>query len=190
LSLTHTFLALCAVSAVAGAVRACSKTTRAFEPTDGQRGKDAPWVPTPPALVEAMLDLAQVTAADFVVDPGCGDGRIVIAAARRGARALGIEFDSQLIAVCRKNAVRAGVEERAAFVQGDLYTAQLSEATVLTLFLLPENLRALEPALSRLKPGTRVVTNRFAIERWIAKEVRRIGGTGESCCTALLYVVP
>jgi precorrin-6B methylase 2 len=147
-------------------------------------------VPTPPALVEAMLDLARVTPHDFVVDPGCGDGRIVIAAAQRGARALGIEYDAQMVAVCRHNALRAGVEERAAFVETDLYAADLTQATVLTLFLLPENLRALEPALSRLKPGTRVVTNRFAIEGWTPKEVRRIGGTSESCCTALLYVVP
>jgi SAM-dependent methyltransferase len=178
------------VSAVAGAARARSKAPRAFEPTAGQRGKDAPWVPTPPALVEAMLDLACVTSLDFVVDPGCGDGRIVIAAAQRGARALGIEYNAQMVAVCRDNALRAGVEERAAFVQGDVYTADLTGATVLTLFLLPENLRALEPALSRLKPGTRVVTNRFAIEGWSPKEVRRIGGSSENCCTALLYVVP
>jgi precorrin-6B methylase 2 len=190
LNLVHTFLTLCAVSAVAGAARARSKATRTLEPTEGQRGKDAPWVPTPPALVEAMLDLAGVTSDDYVVDPGCGDGRIVIAAAKRGARALGIEYDGGLIAVCRESALRAGVEDRAAFVQGDLYAAQLREATVLTLFLLPENLRALEPVLSKLKPGTRVVTNRFAIEGWTPKELRRLGGHSQSCCTALLYVVP
>ena len=89
-------------------------------------------MPTPPALVEAMLDLARVTSHDFVVDPGCGDGRIVIAAAQRGARALGIEYDAQMVAVCRDNALRAGVEERAAFVQGDVYTADLTGATVLS----------------------------------------------------------
>src|SRR5437868_2168355 len=147
---------------------------KSFEPVEGQGGRDVPWVPTPPALVEAMLDLANVTSNDTVIDLGSGDGRIVIAAAKRGARAVGVEYDARLVAVSRRNALRAGVRKDATFVEGDLYTADVSHASVVTLFLLPENLRTLEPTLSRLAPGTRIVTNRFGIDGWQPAEMRRI----------------
>jgi ribosomal protein L11 methylase PrmA len=149
-----------------------------------------PWIPTPPALVEAMLDLARVTPTDTVVDLGSGDGRIVIAAAKRGARAVGIEYDAQLVALSQRNALRERVADRATFVQADMFAADVSQATVLTLFLLPENLRELRPTLSKLRSGTRIVTNRFAIEGWEPDQIRRIGGQSDSHCTALLYVVP
>src|SRR5687768_4345950 len=158
-------IGLCMLSAAAGAVRA-SMPRKPREPVEGQRGKDLVWVATPPALVEKMLDMAQVTADDRVVDLGSGDGRIVIAAARRGARALGVEYDAGLIEVAQRNAARAGVGDHATFVQGDLYEAELADATVLALFLLPDNLRALAPKFAALKPGTRIVTNRFGIPGW------------------------
>jgi SAM-dependent methyltransferase len=182
-------LVLCGVSAAAAVLRA-SIPGKARQPVEGQAGKDAVWVPTPPALVERMLDIARVKADDYVVDLGSGDGRNVIAAARRGARALGVEYDAGLVAVSRRNAVSEGVAHRATFVQGDLYEADLSGATVLMLFLQPESLRRLSATFMALQPGTRIVTNRFEIEGWKPDEISRIGGNSPSCCTAVLYVVP
>src|SRR5437868_14198316 len=121
--------------------------TQAFEPYEGQPGKDVVWVPTPRALVDKMLDLAGVTPKDFVVDLVSGDGRMVIAAAKRGARALGVEYDPEMVALARRNAAAAGVAERAKFVQGDMFEADFSQATVLALFLLPTTLRRLAPTL-------------------------------------------
>src|SRR5215217_4030128 len=109
----------------------------AFEPTAGQPGKDVVWVPTPQPVVEKMMDLAEVTPRDFVIDLGSGDGRNVIAAARRGARALGIEYNPDLVELSRRLAKEAGVSDRATFVQGDMYEADISDATVLALFLKP-----------------------------------------------------
>src|SRR3990170_847916 len=99
----------------------------------------SPYVPSPPAAVERMLALAKVSSGDFVFDLGSGDGRIVIAAAQRyGARAMGVEFDAGLVELSRRNAVRAGVAERAMFHAGDLFKADLSPATVVTVYLLPD----------------------------------------------------
>jgi precorrin-6B methylase 2 len=185
----HTLLALCVISAAASVARA-RMPRRPSQPIEGQRGKDAPWVPTPAELVETMLDMARVTPQDYVIDLGSGDGRNVIAAAKRGARALGVEDNSTMIKVSQRIAVMEGVADRASFVQGDLYEADISEATVLILFLLPENLRKLSPRFLELRPGARIVTNRFGIEGWDAEETRRLGGDSASCCTALLYIVP
>jgi SAM-dependent methyltransferase len=158
-------------------------------PYVGQPGKDVVWVPTPPVLVEKMLDMAKVTARDYVIDLGSGDGRNVIAAAKRGARALGVEYDRELLALARKNATEAGVGERARFVEGDMFEADISGATVLALFLLPDNLQRLKPNFSRLPRGTRIVTNGFPIDGWEAKEVDKVDGDCGSWCTAYLYVV-
>ena len=162
----------------------------ANEPYVGQPGKDVIWVPTPPSLVEKMLDMASVTPRDFVVDLGSGDGRNVIAAAKRGARALGVEFDPNLVQVSRRNAAAEGVADRASFVQGDMFEADISKATVLALFLLPDNLERLKPKFERLRPGTRIVTNGYQIAGWDAKEVGVAGGDCAPWCTAYLYVVP
>ncbi|HEX5768837.1 MAG TPA: class I SAM-dependent methyltransferase [Burkholderiales bacterium] len=162
----------------------------ANEPYVGQPGKDVIWVPTPPSLVEKMLDMASVTPRDFVVDLGSGDGRNVIAAAKRGARALGVEYDPNLVQVSRRNAAAEGVADRASFVQGDMFEADISKATVLALFLLPDNLERLKPKFERLRPGTRIVTNGYQIAGWDAKEVGVAGGDCAPWCTAYLYVVP
>src|SRR5512145_3419722 len=138
----------------------------ASEPYVGQPGKDVIWVPTPPTLVEKMLDMAAVTAKDFVIDLGSGDGRNVIAAAKRGARALGVEYDQNLVQVSRRAAAVEGVADRAKFMQGDMFEADISKATVLALFLLPDNLRKLTPKFLDLKPGSRIVGNTFGIEGW------------------------
>ena len=158
-------------------------------PYVGQPGKDVVWVPTPPVLVEKMLDMAKVTARDYVMDLGSGDGRNIIAAAKRGARALGVEYDRGLLEVARKNAIEAGVADRARFVEGDMFEADISSATVLALFLLPDNLQRLKPKFARLKPGTRIVTNGFPIDGWEAKQIEKADGDCGSWCTAYLYVV-
>ena len=159
-------------------------------PYVGQPGKDVVWVPTPYILVEKMLDMARVTPRDYVIDLGSGDGRNVIAAAKRGARALGVEYDTQLVALSRRNAAAQGVSERARFIRGDMFEADFSEATVLALFLLPDNLERLRPKFEKLKPGTRIVTNGFPIEGWNAKEVGKVDRDCDGWCTAYLYVVP
>jgi hypothetical protein len=161
-----------------------------FEPYVGQPGKDVIWVPTPPVLVEKMLDMAKVTPRDFVMDLGSGDGRNIIAAARRGARGLGVEYDSSLVAVSRRNAEMAGVADRAQFVEGDMFEADISNATVLALFLLPDNLQRLRSKFEALKPGTRIVVNGFPIDWWEPKETAAVDGDCGSWCTAYLYIVP
>src|SRR5687768_6480000 len=159
-------------------------------PYVGQPGKDVVWVPTPPVLVEKMLDLAKVTPQDYVMDLGSGDGRNIIAAAKRGARALGVEFNPNMVELSSRAAEAEGVGDKAKFVQGDMFQADISEATVLALFLLPDNLNKLLPKFLELKPGTRIVANHFGISGWDADETVRTDGECQSWCTALLYIVP
>ena len=180
---------LLVVLAVAGSL-ALPGAARASEPQPGDPGKDVMYLPTSPALVEKMLDAARVTPADFVVDLGSGDGRMVIAAARRGARALGVEYNPQLVALARRRAAEAGVEERASFVQGDMFEADISKATVLALFLLPDNLRRLEPKFRALRPGTRIVVNSFGVPDWKPEVTETLTDNCTSWCTAMLYRVP
>ena len=126
-------------------------------------GADVHYVPTPDAVVSAMLDAAQVTSADVVYDLGSGDGRIVIEAARKyGARAVGVELDPELNKTAMKNARKAGVAGQVSFVRADFFKTDLSEATVVTLFLSPNINARLQPKLRReLKPGARIVSHRF-----------------------------
>ena len=167
-----------------------SAQTPAFEPRPGQPGKDVVWVPTPPELVEKMLDMAQVTPQDVVIDLGSGDGRNVIAAAKRGARAIGFEYNPEMVAISRRLAQEAGVSDRATFVEGDMFEADISKATVLALFLLPSNLDKLMPKFIALKPGTRIVNNTFSVTGWDPDASEKVEGTCTSWCTALLNVVP
>ncbi len=160
-----------------------------FKPVVGQEGKDVVWVPTPDALVNKMLDLARVTPQDFVIDLGSGDGRNVIAAAKRGARALGVEYNPKMVELAARSAAEQGVADRAKFVQGDMYEADISQASVLALFLLPVNLERLKPSFERLRPGTRIVTNGYQISGWDPKEVGVAGGDCAPWCTAYLYIV-
>jgi hypothetical protein len=158
-------------------------------PYVGQPGKDVVWVPTPEVLVEKMLDMAKVTKDDFVMDLGSGDGRNVIAAAKRGARALGVEYDRGLYQVAVENARKAGVADKARFIEGDMFEADVSQATVLALFLLPDNLQKLRPKFERMQPGTRIVVNGFPIGGWTPKETGHADGDCGSWCTAYLYIV-
>ena len=184
----HALWALCAVSAAASIARARARA-KPFEPVEGQAGKDVVWVPTPAMLVDAMLDMARVTPQDYVIDLGSGDGRTVIAAAKRGARAMGIEYNAKIIEVSQRLAASEGVAELVTFVQGDLYETDISQASVLALFLLPQNLGDLTAKFLQLKPGSRIVTNRYPIADWNADETSRLG-PGATSCTALLYIVP
>ena len=161
-----------------------------YEPQVGQGGKDVVWVPTPQALVDKMLDMAKVTPQDFVIDLGSGDGRTVITAANRGARALGIEYNPDMVELSQKNAKAAGVSEKATFVKADLFETDFSKATVLTMFLLPSINVKLRPKILDLKPGTRIVSNSFNMEDWEADETETITDDCTSWCTALLWIVP
>ena len=161
-----------------------------FQPYSGQAGKDVVWVPTPPELVEKMLDVAGVTSRDYVIDLGSGDGRNIIAAAKRGARSLGVEFNPDMVALSQRSAAAQGVADKAMFVQGDMFEADISQATVLALFLLPDNLRKLQPKFAALKPGTRMVMNTFGLGDWEADETHKVVNNCDYWCTALLYIVP
>ena len=163
---------------------------KAYEPTPGQAGKDVVWVPTPQELVEKMLDMAQVTPQDVVIDLGSGDGRNVIAAAKRGARAIGFEFNPDMVALSRRRAKEAGVSDKATFVEGDMFEADISKATVLALFLLPSNLDKLAPKFLELRPGTRIVNNTFNVTGWEADATETVENNCQSWCTAMLNIVP
>src|SRR5882672_7887847 len=150
------FLAFLFATGVTCVAQAQAQTTTSFEPTVGQAGKDVVWVPTPPELVEKMLDLAQVTPQDFVIDLGSGDGRNVIGAAKRGARALGIEYNPDMVELSKRNAAKEDVTDKASFTKADLFESDFSQATVITMFLLPDINLKLRPKILNLKPGTRI----------------------------------
>ncbi|HXF87722.1 MAG TPA: class I SAM-dependent methyltransferase [Xanthobacteraceae bacterium] len=164
--------------------------TKEYQPTSGQPGKDVVWVPTSQALVDKMLDMAKVTPEDFVVDLGSGDGRTVITAAKRGARALGIEYNPDLVALSRRNAAKEGVANRAQFMRADIFKSDFSRATVITLFLLPDLNVKLRPTILDMKPGVRVVSNSFTMGDWTADEQATITEGCTSYCTAFFWIVP
>jgi precorrin-6B methylase 2 len=180
----------CACVFLLSASAALAQAQQEFKPEVGQAGKDVVWVPTSEALVEKMLDMAKVTPQDYVMDLGSGDGRNIIAAAKRGARALGVEYNPDMVRLSRRNAVSAGVGERATFVEGDMFEADFSQATVLALFLLPDNLNRLRSKFFDMKPGTRIVMNTFAIPEWEADEQEQMQTDCQTWCTSLLYFVP
>ena len=175
---------------VAGAWGQAQPAKQEYEPSVGQEGKDVVWVPTSQTLVNKMLDMAKVTPQDFVIDLGSGDGRTVITAAKRGARAMGIEYNPDMVELSRRNAEAAGVAGKATFVQGDMYEADISKATVLALFLLPDNLTKLKGKFADLPPGTRIAANTFGIEGWTPEETIEITDNCQSWCSVLLYLVP
>jgi SAM-dependent methyltransferase len=177
---------LVTIAAVAGA----AAQTATFEPTPGQAGKDVVWVPTSQALVERILDMAQVTPQDRLVDLGSGDGRTVITAAKRGAKARGIEFNPDMVALARRQAEAEGVSSRATFEQADIFQSDFSEATVVTLFLLPSLNVKLRPILLDMPPGTRIVANSFDMGDWEPDETANVTGDCTSYCRALKWVVP
>jgi SAM-dependent methyltransferase len=158
-----------------------------FTPSVGQEGKDVIWVPTPVALVQKMLDMAKATANDYVIDLGSGDGVTVINAAKRGIRALGIEYNPDMVEHAKRNAQKesAAVGGRAEFVQGDIFQTDFSKATVLTMYLLPSLNLKLRPTILNMKPGTRIVSHAFTMGDWEADQTDNVEGR-----TAYLWIVP
>jgi methyltransferase family protein len=161
-----------------------------FEPQVGQPGKDVVWVPSPEETVKKMIEMGQITAQDYVVDLGSGDGRNVIAAAKVGAQALGVEYNPDMVELSKRLAKEAGVSGKAQFVQGDMFEADFSKATALVLFLLPSNLLQLRDKFANLSPGTRIVSNTFSIQDWTPEKTETLGGDCQSWCTVMLYIVP
>lgn len=161
-----------------------------YNPKVGQQGKDVVWIPTAQSLVDKMLDLAEVTARDYVIDLGSGDGRTVISAAKRGARALGIEYNGEMVVLAKRNAEAEGVGDKVDFVQADLFQTDFSKASVVTMFLLPDINRKLRPQILDLKPGTRIVSNTFDMGEWEADQKVVAEKDCSSYCTAYLWIVP
>jgi precorrin-6B methylase 2 len=156
-----------------------------YKPEVGQAGKDVVWVPTPPELVEKMLDMGQVGPHDIVFDLGSGDGRIAIAAAKRGAKTKGIEYNPDMVELSRANAKKAGMSDKVEFVRGDIFQTDFSSATVVTMYLLPQlNLR-LRPTILNMKPGTRIVSHAFTMDDWEADQIAAVEGRD-----AYLWIVP
>jgi len=158
------------VFALASTAAAQTDAPKDYQPRVGQAGKDVIWVPTPQELVDRMLNMAKAAPGDFVMDLGSGDGRTVITAAKRGIRAHGIEYNADMVELSKRNAVKEGVSDRATFEKADLFETDLSKASVITLFLLPEINLKLRPKILDLKPGTRVVSNSFTMGEWSSDE--------------------
>jgi hypothetical protein len=161
-----------------------------YQPGIGQEGKDVVWVPTDQLLVNKILDLANVTANDFVIDLGSGDGRTVITAAKRGAKALGIEYNPDMVELSKRNAIKEGVADKVTFAKADIFESDFSQASVITLFLLPKLNVELRPKILNMKPGVRVVSNTFEMGDWVPDARDAISGDCMFHCAALLWIVP
>jgi len=175
-----------ALALAAGCAVAQKQGDAQYAPTVGQAGKDVIWVPTPPELVEKMLRMAKITPEDFVIDLGSGDGRIAIAAAKKyGARAQGIEYNPDMVALSNREAQRQGVADKVKFVKADIFQSDFSQATIITMYLLPDLNLKLRPKILDLKPGTRVASHQFSMEEWQPDERAEIEGR-----LAYLWIVP
>jgi SAM-dependent methyltransferase len=184
-TLIITFTLTLVMSSLALLPAASPQQQKQYVPQVGQAGKDVIWVPTPEETIAAMLDMAKVTPNDYVIDLGSGDGRIVIAAAKRGARALGIEYNLDMVELSRSNAQKEGVTAKATFEHGDIFERDFSEATVLTMYLLPDLNMKLRPKILEMKPGTRVVTNSFTMDDWEPDQTTSAGDR-----TVYFWIVP
>ena len=188
--MTSRFLRYVLVLLCWSAIAGCANM--GFSPAYNEPGKDVVWWPTSHLVGDTMLDMAKVTPEDYVIDLGSGDGRLVIAAAKRGVRALGIEYNADLVVLSRANAAKAKVADKASFIQGDIFESDFSEATVIMMFLSPAINLKLRPKLLGLKPGTRVVTNTFVMGEWSpdGKIVMDESSECTSYCAAYLWIVP
>ena len=176
---------LAAWLSVAASPAHAQSPSQPYTPQIGQAGKDVIWVPTPDALIAKMLDMAKVTSRDVLYDLGAGDGRTVIAAAKRGAKATGIEYNPDMVALSQANAEKAGVGGKATFIRGDIFATDFSDATVLTMYLLPSLNLKLRPTILNMKPGTRIVSHAFTMEDWMPDDTASVEGR-----TAYYWVVP
>jgi SAM-dependent methyltransferase len=172
---------------LAAALLACGPVLAQVPPPQiGQASKDSVWVPTPERMIRRMLQLADVSKDDLVIDLGSGDGRIPIHAAKHfGARAIGVELEANLVKLARDSARTQGVSHLVEFVQQDLFQADLSKATVVALYISPGVMTQLKPRLLALKPGTRVVSHHFTLEDWEPDETIRVENR-----TGYLWLVP
>ena len=161
-----------------------------YTPDVGQAGKDVVWVPTPQELVDTMLDMAKVTSSDYVIDLGSGDGRMVITAAKRGATALGIEYNPDLVELSRRAAIAEGVTAKATFEKADIFERDFSKATVITMFLLSDLNMKLRPIILDMKPGTRIVSNEFGMGDWHPDQTTVLTEGNIGWSTAHLWIVP
>ena len=169
--------------------QAAKQTAKPYEPNVGQEGKDVVWVPTPQSLVDKMLDMANVTAKDVVFDLGSGDGRTVITAAKRGARATGIEYNPNMVQLAQRNAAKEKFSGTATFRRADIFKTDFRRADVVTLFLLPTLNVRLRPTILDMKPGTRIVSNTFTMGDWQADDQATVKDC-DNYCTALFWIVP
>ncbi len=176
--------------AISWSYAGAQQAAKPFEPKEYQEGKDVVWVPTAQTLVDKMLDMANVTTSDYVIDLGSGDGRTVITAAKRGAKAMGVEYNPKMVELSQANAAKAGVTGKATFVKADLFKTDFSQATVITLFLLPDINVKLRPKILDMKPGTRVVSNSFDMGDWKADKTIDTVGKCETYCNAFFWIVP
>jgi hypothetical protein len=161
-------------------------SSKDYTPSVGQEGKDVIWVPTPQSLVDRMLQMAGTKPTDFVVDLGAGDGRTVITAAKKfGAKALGVEYNPDMVELAKRNAEKEGIAGRAQFIRADIFQTDFSQATVLTLYLLPSLNLKLRPTILNMKPGTRVVSHAFTMDDWQPDQVDSSDGR-----TAYMWIVP
>ena len=157
-----------------------------YKPAKGQVGKDVMWLPTPQDMVDKLLTVAEVTPQDIVYDLGAGDGVISITAAKRfGARSVGIEYDQKMADFARKNTQLAGVADKVKIIRGDIFVEDFTEATVVTLYLLPELNFQLRPTLMKMKPGTRIVSNTFDMQEWTPDQTVSSGDT-----PGYLWIIP
>ncbi len=179
------FIALIGLIPAALPGAAHAQAGKGFTPQVGQEGKDVIWVPTPQSLVDRMLDMAKATPKDYLIDLGSGDGRTVITAAKRGIKALGIEYNADMVELSKRNAEKEGVANRAQFIRGDIFETDFSQATVLTLYLLPSLNVKLRPTILKMKPGTRVVSHAFSMDDWQADQTDGADGR-----TAYMWIVP
>jgi SAM-dependent methyltransferase len=186
---TVAFLAL-NVAHAQSATKEAAAASKEFTPEVGQAGKDVVWVPTAQTLVNKLLDMAKLTPKDILYDLGSGDGRTVITAAKRGARAYGIEYNPDMVELSKRNAAKEGVSDKATFEKADIFESDFSKATVITLFLLPSLNVKLRPTLLNMKPGTRVAANSFDMGDWKPDQTARVEGDCGSWCTAYLWIVP
>ena len=187
----HFAMAIVALFCLSGIVCSQGKVGNgAYQPEQGQEGKDVRWFPTPQVLVDKMLDMAGITKSDFLVDLGSGDGRTVITAAKRGVRGVGIEYNPDLVELSKRNAADAGVSDKVQFIKADLFDYDFSRATVVTLFLLPEINLQLRPKLLRMKPGTRVVSTTFTMQDWQYDDMVTIDDKSSKWTTAYFWIVP
>jgi SAM-dependent methyltransferase len=189
-SLSRSLAVSCLAAVLAAQTVLAQPASKTFEPEVGQAGKDVIWVPTAQALVDKMLDMAGVTAKDYVVDLGSGDGRTVISAAKRGATAHGIEYNPKMVELSKFNAEKEGVAAKATFEQADIFKTDFSKADVVTMFLLSSLNVRLRPTILDMKPGTRVVSNTFDMGDWKADEEAVVSEGCTSYCKAYFWIVP